>query len=585
MAKKKLNNRCPLQAECERKCEYELRELDCDYYAVNGVGEDRTIPDQEEKRRQKERDEESRWYESQLAELPDEEDTPGENATVADKGKLVYIPISQLYPHPDNPRKDVGDVAELAESIKANGILQNLTVVPGHIKSHGGENAKVAEGYTVIIGHRRLAASKKAGLTELPCVVVDMSEREQLSTMLTENMQRSDLTVYEQAQGFQMMLDMGDSVEDIAEKSGFSTTTVRRRVKLLELDKEKFHKSEARGATLQDYLELDKIEDPDLKNRVLDSIGTANFRNELKAAISTERDAKRTAEVKAELEKFATEIESRDCVGGTHVPMDYVRNYGSWNRSDQVKRPDDADTVRYYFRISPYQINLYKDHQEHVETAEDILRKEIKAKSERCEAELNEIADRHFDLRLEFICRFGKAKKYVAEISRFASDMIIGDGRWGENGINEELLGKVLGLDIDDDTDYDDIHELVQEKALGSPEYVLLACAYAAVDSRSRRYHHMIWDKDACLYKCTYTPNAGLDQLYSFLASLGYEMSDEELAVQNGTHALFKAPEPDNNPCIACKFAHPHCDGCCNACEEPCNAAQSCRLFDSAETR
>ena len=51
--------------------------------------------------------------------------------------------------------------------------------------------------------------------------MVEMSEREQLSTMLTENMQRSDLTVYEQAQGFQMMLDMGDTVEDIAEKSGF----------------------------------------------------------------------------------------------------------------------------------------------------------------------------------------------------------------------------------------------------------------------------------------------------------------------------------------------------------------------------
>ena len=61
-------------------------------------------------------------------------------------------------------------------------------------------------------------------MEELPCVVVEMSEREQLSTMLTENMQRSDLTVYEQAQGFQMMLDMGDTVEDIAEKSGFSAT-------------------------------------------------------------------------------------------------------------------------------------------------------------------------------------------------------------------------------------------------------------------------------------------------------------------------------------------------------------------------
>ena len=131
--------------------------------------------------------------------------------------EIKYIPVSKLWKHPDNPRKDLGDVTELAESIKVNGVLQNLTVVPliGEItKKWDGES------YRVIIGHRRLAAAKLAGLEELPCVVVEMSEREQLSTMLTENMQRSDLTVYEQAQGFQMMLNMGDSVAEILEEIG-----------------------------------------------------------------------------------------------------------------------------------------------------------------------------------------------------------------------------------------------------------------------------------------------------------------------------------------------------------------------------
>lgn len=67
-------------------------------------------------------------------------------------GQMVYLPVSKLFPHPDNPRKDNGDLTELAESIKANGVLQNLTVVP---KEDGS--------YTVIIGHRRLAAAKLAG--------------------------------------------------------------------------------------------------------------------------------------------------------------------------------------------------------------------------------------------------------------------------------------------------------------------------------------------------------------------------------------------------------------------------------------
>ena len=137
---------------------------------------------------------------------------------------MEMISIDRLYPHPQNPRRDVGDISELTESIRANGVFQNLTVIEG-----GAGVPKGAEGYTVIIGHRRLAAAKAAGLTELPCSVVEMDEREQVATMLLENMQRSDLTVYEQAQGFQMMLDLGETEQSIAEKTGFSKATVRHR--------------------------------------------------------------------------------------------------------------------------------------------------------------------------------------------------------------------------------------------------------------------------------------------------------------------------------------------------------------------
>ena len=52
------------------------------------------------------------------------------------KNNLVYIAIDNLYPHPDNPRKDLGDLTELAESIKIKGVMQNLTVVPGHYMTH-----------------------------------------------------------------------------------------------------------------------------------------------------------------------------------------------------------------------------------------------------------------------------------------------------------------------------------------------------------------------------------------------------------------------------------------------------------------
>ena len=142
--------------------------------------------------------------------------------------KLQYIDVVKIWPHQDNPRKELGDLSELAESIKKNGVMQNLTVV----KRYGEITGEWVGSYTVIIGHQRLAASKLAGLKTVPCVVAELTLEQQIATMLAENMQRSDLSVYEQAQGFQMMLNMGETVASVAEKTGFSQSTVRRRVKL-----------------------------------------------------------------------------------------------------------------------------------------------------------------------------------------------------------------------------------------------------------------------------------------------------------------------------------------------------------------
>lgn len=113
--------------------------------------------------------------------------------------QIEQIPIGRLLPHPENPRKELGELSELTESVKAKGILQNLTVVKAELvegvqipEAPDGQNP--AEWYVVLIGHRRLAAAKEAGLETAPCVVAEMDRKDQLSTMLLENMQRCDLT-------------------------------------------------------------------------------------------------------------------------------------------------------------------------------------------------------------------------------------------------------------------------------------------------------------------------------------------------------------------------------------------------------
>ena len=447
-------------------------------------------------------------------------------------GELAHIPIEQLYPHPDNPRKDLGDLTELADSIKANGVLQNLTVVP-HIVTGEITGETWQKGYTVVIGHRRLAASKLAGLKELPCVITDMSLADQVRTMLMENIQRADLTVYEQAQGFQMMLNLGDSIDDIARKSGFSQTTVRRRVKLMELDQDKFKASVERGANLMDYMELDKIEDPELKNEVLDAIGTNNFRQKLASAIETEKNRKIIAERVQELSAFATEIEDVD-----YSAMRYVRNYGTWDKKKTVERPDDADSVAYYYRVGRYQVDLYRQTTEDPEDPEAEARERLKAEWERRYRELASATKVAYEARFAFLKAFSAAKKNAATICRFAGGVFLRR----HNDPDDDMISELLGIGIDEENGEIDTAALV-ERAKEQPERALLMTAYASFDGNGEGYFWWKWDSAMRCMVAAYNENERLDFLYDILTELGYEMSDEEKALQDGTHELFQVPK------------------------------------------
>lgn len=454
--------------------------------------------------------------------------------------EIKYIEVTNLHPHPDNPRKDVGDISELAESIKANGVLQNLTVVPNMVTGEiSGETWQ--RGYKVIIGHRRLAAAKLAGLTEVPCVVTEMTPQEQVATMLLENMQRSDLTVYEQAQGFQMMLNMGETVETVSQKTGFSQSTVRRRVKLLDLDPEEFRKSESRGATLQDYMELDAITDTALKNQVLQSIGTANFQQNLKSAKEKEKNKAYVDGVIAELESFASSIDEVD-----RETMEYIGNYGWWNRK-AVQRPEDADTVQYYFRVSRDidQVDLYRKRKAKIEVdpAEEERKRRADHASRRMDA-LEALTRQAYQLRADFIVGFTGSKKHASKIAVFAGQRLIAACDDYNTMLDRDMLRGLLNLDCkpeDDDINMDDYYQVMQEK----PEYGLLCTAYAASDDDSNGYCCKEWNREIQAYIPVYGVNDDLDALYDFLISIGYEMSDMEKSLQDGSHPLFT--EVDEN--------------------------------------
>ena len=209
---------------------------------------------------------------------------------------LVSIAAEHIRPHPENPRKDLGDLTELVESIKKNGILQNLTVIP--VEGEPGE-------YMTIIGHRRYAAGIQAGVAEFPCQIAEgLSKREQMSIMLEENMQRNDLTIWEQAHGFQMMLDLGETEETISEKTGFSKTTVRHRLNIAKLNQkvlQEKEKDEGFQLALSDLYALEQVEDIKTRDKILRE--ASNSRDLVWKARSAAEEARRD-KVAAEIIKL-----------------------------------------------------------------------------------------------------------------------------------------------------------------------------------------------------------------------------------------------------------------------------------------
>lgn len=438
---------------------------------------------------------------------------------------IKFIKTDKIHPHPDNPRKDLGDITELAESIKTSGILQNLTVVPmdGEIRELGFDEGREDVEYYAVIGHRRLAAAKLAGLEEVPCAISDMDYKTQIATMLLENMQRSDLTIYEQAQGFQMMMDLGETVSNISEKTGFSESTVRRRTKLLELDQDKFKESSYRGATLADYAELEKIEDLELRNEILEYIGTSDFDWKLRRAIEDEKRQKHFDEILRGVKEFATEIDPDNTNNLTYDTAYYGRP------SDKLVIPDDIDEVEYFYCIRyDYIYIYYKDPEsEEIDKGEERKRAIRDEKSKKLE-ELTRIA---YELRQDFIKSVSntKARKNIETIIESTLYAM------AENysALDYKELAEIIDIDISDNEDVE-LKDIVRHM-WKKPESYLLAAAYCKIDFDGLCYFDF-WD-------CSYRPNERLDHIYNLLKKLGYKMSEEEKALQDGTHKLFGISE------------------------------------------
>jgi len=188
-------------------------------------------------------------------------------------GIIRNIPINKITPGVIQPRKDFGDLNELAESIKEKGIIEPIIVRP--------KNGR----FEIIAGERRYRAAKLIGLNELPCIERDSPDNEALELAIVENLQRKDLNIFESAYSFKCLSDIyGYTHMDIANKIGKSRTTVSELLRINDLPDDILKKCIELNIVSKSFiLELVKLNDIKKMIKVLEEYSKKPFsRDEIK---------------------------------------------------------------------------------------------------------------------------------------------------------------------------------------------------------------------------------------------------------------------------------------------------------------
>lgn len=448
---------------------------------------------------------------------------------------VLQIPTTSLHAHPANPRRDLGDLTELADSIRAHGIQQALVAVPHcdhpdatadtcviRVKTDDGTTwcslHRQAGVLRVVIGHRRLAAARQAGLPDVPTIITTgLTPADQLELMLVENVQRADLTPLEEAGGYQGLLDLGVEVAMIARKTGRARTTVKRRLDLLALPDEARVKIDARQASLEDAAKaLAYADQPDVFAQLTEALGTTNFEWRLER---TQRDA-------AERTKQAKVAEKLIRRGLIELDSDADPQREDWTSLDCLQSADvggrkDFGEATHFRRHLAGWINLYRattdaERDKHGKSDAAKARHAARVEAARqAEAEIIAECELADELRATWIRGLLARKTLPAEqrqliVTVAAGMLLTGDLRL-DSWDTKERLGALVGVE--------DGHAWL-DTYTGPSEALLLAAIH--LKHTLSRWAKPDWAKAH--------QKLGLVDLYRLLEALGYPVSDVERA-------------------------------------------------------
>lgn len=444
---------------------------------------------------------------------------------------IQEIELSKLKVHPRNVRKTYKGIDELAESIKAQGIRQNLTVV---------KNPEEDDTYLVVIGNRRLKAAIKAGIEAAPCEVAEMDEKEQLETMLLENMQRDDLTIYEQAQGFQMVLDLGETEEGLAEKTGFSKTTIRRRLNIAKLDQKLLQEKQEEDGfqiSLTDLYELEKIKSLKKRNQILkDARNSREITSSVQRIIQEEKQKANEKKIVAMLKKNGIEEAPDKARQEIYTSKwETVKNYSL--REEPPKKfdvkPDGKEKLYYLKYWSEVRIIRKAKKQKRELTPEEKRRSERDSRRKKIKAMAKEMATCRRDFIMDIIA--GKIKPLENTEGAMLSlwKVIRKSGAYLTDG---DFIGFILGKKYynAEENEIQEAKETVER--LNAMEQTLIAAYIGTADMELTEWPVKHNEKNGKI----------LQEFYNVLALYGHTYSsDNEFKLLNGTHELYTEAEID----------------------------------------
>jgi ParB family chromosome partitioning protein len=184
-----------------------------------------------------------------------------------------FISIEEIETNPAQPRTSVGDLRELVRSIEAKGVLEPLLVrqIPGGR-------------FRIIAGERRFRAAMEAGLAEVPCIELDVSESEVLEIALIENLHRKDLHPFEEAEGYSGLAQRhGYTQQQVADAIGKSRVSVTEAMSLLDIPEDLREECRRADISKSALLEVARLKDPEKMREAIARAASGSTRDDLRA--------------------------------------------------------------------------------------------------------------------------------------------------------------------------------------------------------------------------------------------------------------------------------------------------------------